>query len=612
MPEALHPPCAPPARAAGELEIVVKTTNRCNASCAYCSAAVDAAGPRATIDLALARRICAEAAALVERGACRRVHVLWHGGEPLVLGKGFFRALLPHARTDVLSHQVQSNLLALDEEWLEVLEPLVGKDGLGTSCDPTSDARRFAGGSYLDTWLEKMALLGRRGWQVGCVYVLHRNGLAAPEDVYWFFRNLGSNGSVSLAVNPILPVGAASDAASALLLAPGELAAFLRRLARVWAADGFRLRVRPLDEWRAWLRGEAPALPCNLAGAAACQRGRCGITPAAEVFGCGRAADAGAPSLGSLQQAPLAAVLAAREAGRPLAREEALRLGECGACRAWPVCHGGCPHERVFGTAPAGERTAFCRDVRETLDALEALRAPPPRGGRSGRGGARRSAARGERPRPVAVHDAADLEAACAAAGSAGHELELPAPLVEAYRRASARLPRPPRVATVLAGEVSEDTVAALSGLPQLVRPALRVTRPQGAGAVPVLARLLAAGHRVTLADVCGWDPAALEATASAEAAHDGAGTLDPWSAMAEFAEGGSAECMLPRVLGRPPAADLPRGRCLRCAAWKFCRGEVVRAGPDDPACDVFVRAYATRAGLASPPDPRARPGATP
>jgi len=542
VPEPARPPRAAPGRAgAGELEIVVKTTNRCNAACAYCSAGVNAAGPRASLDLDLARRICAEAAALVERGTYRAVHLLWHGGEPLVLGKPFFRALLPHARTDVLAHQLQTNLLALDDEWLDLLEPLVGRDGLGTSCDPSSEERRFAGGPYLETWLERMALLARRGFRVGCVYVLHRGGLDAAEDVYWFFRNLGSNSSVSLAVNPVLPVGDARGL-DALLLRPGDLAGFLGRLARVWAADRFRLRIRPLDEWREWLQGEAPRLPCNLAGAEACQRGRCGVAPDGTVYGCGRAADAGAPRLGSLRDAPLEALLAAREAEAPLAREEALRAGACAACEAWPACHGGCPHERAFGTPGAGERTASCGDVRETLATLAALVGAPAAAPR---------ARRDDRSADGAVALDVVTEAAAARLGSGP------------------------------AGPV-----------------AVRVTRAQRADAAPVLARLLARGHRVVLEDLCGWEPAALAATAEAEAARGGAAALDPWSAMAEFAADGGAAWMLPRLLGRPPAASAPRGRCLRCAAWKFCRGEVVRAGPDDAACDVFLRAYAARAGL--------------
>jgi uncharacterized protein len=607
VPDAPRPPCAAPGGAGlDELEIVVKTTNRCNASCAYCSAGVNAGGPRSSIDLELARRVCAEAAGLVERGAYRAVHVLWHGGEPLVLGKGFFRALLPHARTDVLSHQLQTNLLALDEEWLEILEPLVGRDGVGTSCDPASGERRFAGGSYLDTWLEKMALLRRHGWRVGCVYVLHRNGLDAPEDVYWFFRNLGSDGSVSLAVNPILPVGdARAEGASALLLAPGELAAFLRRLARVWAADGFRLRVRPLDAWMEWLRGESPRLPCNLGGPAACERGRCGITPEGEVFGCGRAADAGAPSLGSVRASPLAAVLGARATGRPLERDDALRRGECGTCSRWAVCHGGCPHERVFGDASARERTAFCRDVKETLDFLETLRAPRPPDERRRRRRIRRSVAGPERVSAPADGDAAALEAVCAVAAGSPLEVELPEALVEDYRRAASRHPRPPRVAAVRVEEATEATAARLAALRQLVRPVVRVTRPQDAGAVRVLARLLELGYCVSLDDLSGWDPGALEATASLEERHAGRETLDPWSAMVDYVATGSRDLTLARALGRTAGDGLPQGRCLRCAAWKFCRGHVARSGADDRTCDVVLRAFAARAGLPSP-------GATP
>jgi uncharacterized protein len=447
----------------GELEIVVKTTNRCNAACSYCSAGVGGGGPGRSLSPELARRICAEAAALVDAGEYRRVNVLWHGGEPLTLGKGFFRALLPHARRDVLSHSIQTNLLALDGEWLDVLEPLVGKDGIGTSCDPFSGERRFAGGDYLSTWLDGMSLLRERGWRVGCVYVLHRGGLDRAREVYWFFRNLGANGSVSLAVNPLLAVGDARRGGDALLLREGDLGGFLARLARVWAQDAFRLRVRPLTEWMAWLGGETPALPCNLAGDAGCRRARCGVTAGGEVFGCGRAADAGAAALGSLRDASLGEVLAVR--ARSGSGRDAVLLGdECGRCRFWPVCHGGCPHEGLFAPDAPPARTASCRDVRATLESLEALRS--------------------------------QVRAASAA-----------------------RVARKP---------------VSVAGLPD---------------------------HAL--------------------------------AAMADFVDTGAPDHTLPRVLGRSPPAGGPRGRCLPCPAYKFCRGTL--AGDPDGACDAVARGYEDR-----------------
>jgi hypothetical protein len=204
------------------------------------------------------------------------------------------------------------------------------------------------------------------------------------------------------------------------------------------------------------------------------------------------------------------------------------------------VCHGGCPHERAFGTPGAGGRTPSCADVVATLASLaELLGAPPP-----------------------------------------------------ARRRAVLRAPGGVEVAAIT--RAAAERLAAAPREPA----AVRVTRPQPAEAAPLLAELVARGHRVVLEELCGWDPKALEATADAEAALGGAGILDPWSAMAEFAADGGAAWMLPRLLGRPAAADAPRGRCLRCAAWKFCRGEVARSGPDAAACDVFLRAYAARAGL--------------
>ena len=371
----------------GELEIIVKTTDACNARCLYCSAGSDPAGGR-KLSIETARMLCDQAAELLEEGRFERVRFLWHGGEPLLLGKSFFRELSSFARPGVFGHNVQTNLTLIDAEWIEILEPLIGRNGTGTSVDPFDDVRRLGDrDGYTRRWLKGIELLDRADWCVGCVYVLHRRGLGRAKDVYWFFRNVRDNSRLSLRVNPLLQVGRAQGAdCEGLSLTPGEYGTFLIDLAGHWLADRRRLILSPLKDIVAAWEGRGHVRSCDLAGPAGCTESHLGVDPDGEVYNCGRAVDASGMRFGRLGEVSLADCLdhPLRQVLRE--REGALREGRCGNCPDWRLCHGGCPYESHTTSERANEPTLLCEDYKRLFQWLgETL--GPRREGRKGKTG---------------------------------------------------------------------------------------------------------------------------------------------------------------------------------------------------------------------------------
>ena len=418
-----------------ELEIIVKTTGACNARCLYCSAGSSPAG-EGKLAIETARALCDQAGQLLDAGRFARVRFLWHGGEPLLLGKRFFRELLSLGRPGVFRHNVQTNLTLLDNDWIDILEPLIGRDGIGTSMDPFDDVRRLGDGDhdgYRRRWLKGIELLDAAGWRVGCVYVLHRQGLERARALYWFFRNLRDGSSLSLRVNPLLQVGRAQDAACEhLALRPGEYGDFLIELARVWLADHRRLVLSPLKDFvRAW-EGDGPVRSCDLAGRAGCMDSHLGIDPAGNVYNCGRAVDAGGMRFGHLKDVSLADCLdhPSRQVLRE--REEALLEGRCGNCPDWRLCHGGCPYESHTASEQAHQPTRLCEDYQRLFRWLERELGPARKENRRGQvpekeprprfvpTSGRRADVEADRPRPAPQADRIVLDQA---PGAVGQEL---------------------------------------------------------------------------------------------------------------------------------------------------------------------------------------------
>ncbi len=513
-----------------------------------------------------------------------------------------------------------------------------------------------------------MAMLEEADWRVGCVYVLHRGGLARARELYGFFRNLRVGSGVSLRVNPLLHVGRAQGiACDDLTLAPGDYGRFLIDLARVWLEDRTRLVVEPLAAvWRA-LQGDTASLSCDLAGRAGCVEGRLGMDPDGNLYNCGRAVDAHAPPLGRLGDAPLEEYLG-HPGRRPLLdREPALLAGACGTCRYWTLCHGGCPFEahRIDGqVAPAtqlcGDLQAFFRWAEEAWGRPGAPRILP-----SAPPGPSRPA-----PPPVRtwvtpaahaldlpagqirllVEDARDLGVASDLAEARRIvTLELPTSLHPAWEAARGGGRRVPEVSRwILDGEI-EGLAPATRRFLLGSGPAVRMrSRADGRDADRVRSAL-AAGLRVELDRLRSWPADVLAELGAWAAASPVPPPLEPFASVAASLRGGGRSFALAAYeaedgatwhvapdgsaaispdpsLGFPRAATpqavppseepTPRPRltpewldlpCATCSAHPSCGGFWLRPSRQDASCRAWVLAVdrAREAQRAEPSPPR-------
>ena len=124
----------------------------------------------------------------------------WHGGEPLVLGKDFFRKVLEFERRyadgKVIHNTMQTNGILLDSEWAAILR--AGNFLTGISVDgPAEIHDRFRrdrrGGPTLDKVLRGIAVLQEAGAEFNTMTTINKASEGKGALVYEFLKSIGSH-----------------------------------------------------------------------------------------------------------------------------------------------------------------------------------------------------------------------------------------------------------------------------------------------------------------------------------------------------------------------------------------------------------------------------------
>ncbi len=283
------------------------------------------------------------------------VQFVWHGGEPTLLGVGFYHQALqlqerylPPGWTCV--NNLQTNGVLLDDEWCAFLAE--HRFHVGISIDGPArlhDACRIdnAGRPTHRQVTRALRLLQRRGIHPDVLCTLNTVTAPHPVEVYRFFLDHGVRWLQFLPVVQRTPGGGVSD----LSVTPEAMGTFLCTVFDEWVRhDVGRIVVQTFAECLNVWMGE-PANLCVMAET-------CGRALAIEhdgsVYSCDHFVDP-EHRLGDLSADGLVALV---DAPDQVAFGRAKRDGLPRCCRECPVlfvCNGGCPKDR-FSSAPDGEQ----------------------------------------------------------------------------------------------------------------------------------------------------------------------------------------------------------------------------------------------------------------
>jgi uncharacterized protein len=289
--------------------------------------------------------------------------MLWHGGEPMLMGRSFYEKVLELSQkifAKSLTHLMQSNLSLLTEELAEVLSELLNDGGIGTSLDPFEDYRQLKNGeSYLERWYEGFDLAKGRGFRVGMVYVVHGRSIGRGKDIYHYFRNLGVD---SLTLVPLEePAGMFEGARLDTL----EWGLFLKELHKAWKEDDCSLPVEPFVNWEEVTPVDYPASR-TYSEALNCCEPTLAISPEGEVYPCVRLLDIASGEIGNIVSESIDSILSHPDTLWRSKRRELILQGDCGSCKWWKYCAGGC----AAASGPC-HKTIWCEGYKSFFEALD-------------------------------------------------------------------------------------------------------------------------------------------------------------------------------------------------------------------------------------------------
>ncbi|HEY8982454.1 MAG TPA: radical SAM protein [Streptomyces sp.] len=180
-------------RFAAPQTVVVQPTTWCNLDCRYCYLPLRKLTHRMPVEVAEALALAV--ARFDDRGY--PVGVVWHGGEPLAVGRQHFAALLAPfealRRAGRVHHYVQTNATLITGTWCDLLAAYDVRVGVSVDGPAALNAERvdLRGRPALDRILRGVARLREHGIPFSVISVVGTPGIAEPEELLEFLTSLG-------------------------------------------------------------------------------------------------------------------------------------------------------------------------------------------------------------------------------------------------------------------------------------------------------------------------------------------------------------------------------------------------------------------------------------
>ncbi len=339
------------------LTAIVKPTHKCNLRCAYCY--VEATAERGTMSDETLRNTIKK---LLEFDCSKDGHVnfIWHGGEPLLAGKRFFRKVVTYQdefrNGKNVSNSVQSNGTLLNESLADFF--LKHNFTVGMSLDGPQEindlTRRFAdGSSCFDAVMKGHSIARKKEIGRGVIAILTRLNVGKIEEIYSFF----ASNDINLKVSPLINAGRGRSEFSKLALSPQEYGTAMIRLFNLWFNDlSSSITVSPFDSILASFVTKRPT-SCDFIGQ--CQSEYLSIGPTGAIYPCGRFDGLPQFCLGNINVDPVKAIIAS-PVKRKMLERCVEKLIECANCGFQIYCNGGCLHNAWTAYGDFMRRDFYC------------------------------------------------------------------------------------------------------------------------------------------------------------------------------------------------------------------------------------------------------------
>ncbi len=316
--------------------VMIIPTLGCPGRCKYCWSS-DENSPKMTLETA--RDIVEWLKPLKED----HVTITFHGGEPLLAGADYYRAVLPMVSKE-LAHMhpefaMQTNLWLMDDELADILSEY--HVPIGSSIDGPIDLTNYQrGDEYFERCMEGYHTAITHGLLVRFICTFTNSSIKRKEDIVSFFKEMGW----VMKLHPALP-SLKGDNPNEWMLEPSEYGDLL-----IWLLDiaienpSFEI-MNVNDLCRCVFTGTGSV--CTYAD---CMGTTFAVGPSGEIYPCYRFIGMPEWVMGHVKDKPTIDNLMASPAGKRMLLFKAFVDSECKDCRHIGYCRGGCPYNAIVPT----------------------------------------------------------------------------------------------------------------------------------------------------------------------------------------------------------------------------------------------------------------------
>lgn len=344
--------------------VIIKPTKACNADCSYCSAPPEVNGD-GKWDIDRFKRVFDR----IQPGLAPWATVIWHGGEPMLMGPDFYVKAWEYAQSAMpgVKFAMQTNLLLYTPRWKHVFHEIMGGQ-VSTSFDPDERHRQYKGRTDLYTrlFMNRLGMATDDGIHPLVIGTYSEETIDKAFDMYDFCMSWGER-APALRFNYRYPAG--RDVESGATLTPETYGRTLLALYDRWIKDVPAFQITPLDQMLKKAVGrESGRCPWSKS----CGGQFLEIEPNGDVYNCSEFADLGdeafsygnidAHDLATLMRSPAAAAMRRRQYDLP---------ADCLSCRHFDECEGGCARDSVLFGRGLGGKFFYCQSWKMVFDRIK-------------------------------------------------------------------------------------------------------------------------------------------------------------------------------------------------------------------------------------------------
>jgi uncharacterized protein len=283
--------------------------------------------------------------------------ITFHGGEPLLAGKEFYKSALSHL-TEIFNCKtnlsIQSNLWLLDDEFSELFKKY--HVGIGTSLDGPAhinDIQRSAG--YSINTFAGIELLKKQGMSCGCIATFTKQSAEKLEEVFNFFIEKDLHFNVHAAIKPFF------QAKDDVFLNPIEFGQMLIRLLELYLKNLNKIQIGTLDTFIKNVANKKSGL-CTFTK---CLGDYLAIDPKGDLYTCNRFVGNQAFCIGNINKINSFSDITKSAAWQKQQAWQEWIDKECKDCTYKEFCNGGCPYSAFASSNGALQKDPMCEAYKK-------------------------------------------------------------------------------------------------------------------------------------------------------------------------------------------------------------------------------------------------------